>query len=68
MHRLFAMIAALALTTVAVSSACTASPAGALTFLLEPSGSNGAIQAHFRKTNERNNNWSSSFEAAQLAA
>lgn len=67
MHRLFALIAALALTTVAVSSACSASPAGALTFLLEPSGSNGAVQAHFRKSDERNNSWSSSFEIAQLA-
>lgn len=67
MHRFFAMIAAIVLTTVAVSSACTAAPVSTLSFLLEPGATNDRIQVRFRKPDERNNNWSSSFEARDLA-
>lgn len=67
MNRLFAMFAALILTTVTVSSACTAAAAGTLNFTLEASGRNDQVQAQFRKDERSNDRWSSSFAARELA-
>lgn len=66
MDRLFALFAALALTTVTVSSACTAAAPSPLNFTLERSGNSDRIHARFRKTGEGHHNWSSSFPAGEL--
>ena len=67
MQRLFALLAAVFLTTVTVSSACTAAPASTLSFVLEPSAKGERLRAHFRRIDQETNNWSSSFAPAELA-
>ena len=70
MQRLLAMFAALVLTTVTVSSACTAAPASGqsgLSFTIEPSGKGDRIHVNFRRLGDRNNNWSSSYAPSELA-
>ena len=70
MTRLFAFAAALLLSGVAVSSACTAvsaAPAGQVRFRLDPER-NGEVQASFVGGGDHNKNqWSSNFRPDQLA-
>jgi hypothetical protein len=72
MTRLFALFAALLLSALAVTSACTAAQGeqdGAIRFTLEPQHKDGGrIHAQFRKDERGNHNsWSSDFAAAELA-
>ncbi|HVL79493.1 MAG TPA: hypothetical protein VM346_09435 [Sphingomicrobium sp.] len=67
MSRLIAMFAALALSTITLSSACIAAPASGLSFTLEPSTKGDHIRATFRKIDRETNNWSTSFAPAELA-
>jgi hypothetical protein len=67
MQRLFAFFAALVLTTVSVSTACTAAPATILAFTLEQSEKSKELQARFRKADGQNIDWSSSFASSELA-
>ena len=68
MTRLFASVAALLLSSVAVSSACTAVAAGPVQFRLDGNRSDGQIQANFTGGGDHNtNHWSSSFRPDQLA-
>ena len=68
MHHLLAFVAALMLTAVTVSSACTASvpPPSEVEFTLEPA-SKGRFQARFRTADRGNNHWSDSFPAGDLS-
>lgn len=63
MNRFFALIGALLLAFISVSSACTAAPAGWIHFTLEPEHGNDRIQGRFRSENRPNhdNNWSTGF-------
>jgi hypothetical protein len=69
MSRLLALIAALLLTALAVSSTSIAGPAAALRFTIEPSGRAGEVDVRFER--ERNgqshDDWSSSFALAELS-
>ena len=66
MPRLLAFIAALALSALTVSAACTAGPAHTLRFTLEPSRQPGTINANFRKADREHTNWSTSFPVRDL--
>ncbi len=67
MSRFLAMTAALALTTVTVSSACDAASARGLGFTLEPSSKSERIRATFRNLDRDTSNWSSAFAPNELA-
>lgn len=67
MHRLFAFFAALILTTITVSSACTASPSGQFRFTLEPARTSDRIQASFRSADRNTNQWSSDMPVREFA-
>ena len=63
MNRFFALIGALLLAFISVSSACTAAPAGLFHFTLEPDHGSDRIKASFRRENrpDHDNNWSTGF-------
>ena len=69
MNRCLALIGAVLLAAISVSSACMAAPADLIHFTLEPErGSSGSIHASFREEagpGERNN-WSSGFMPSEL--
>jgi hypothetical protein len=69
MNRFFALIGALLLAFVSVSSACSAAPTETIHFILEPERGNGLIHADFRSGNRPNhdNNWSTGFRPTDLA-
>jgi hypothetical protein len=70
MNRCLAFLLALAFATVTVSSACLAAPSDWVHFALQPArGGVGDIHATFREESrgQRDNNWSSTFRAAELA-
>jgi hypothetical protein len=73
MRRLFAFSAALMVSAMVVTSACTAAQGepgdGAISFTVEPSQNNaGRVHAEFRNDERGNRNrWSSDFAAAELA-
>lgn len=68
MNRFFAIIGALLLAFISVSSACTAAPAGLFHFTLEPDHGNDGIKASFRSQNrpDHDNNWSTGFRPSEL--
>ena len=69
MSRTFAFVGALFMAAIAVSSACTAQPAQAVRFNLEPGHGGDLVHATFRggENQGRNeNNWSTDFTAADL--
>lgn len=69
MNRVFALIGALLLAFISVSSACTAASPGWVHFTLEPEhGTGGQIEARFRRdVNGRNeNSWSTDFRPTDL--
>jgi hypothetical protein len=68
MNRFFALIGALILAFISISSACTAAPAGWIHFTLEPEHGNEQIKASFRSENRPNhdNNWSTGFRPSDL--
>jgi len=68
MNRIFALLGALLLAFISVSSACTAAPGEWIHFTLAGQRGNDRIQASFR-SDERpghNNNWSSDFTPSEL--
>jgi hypothetical protein len=70
MKHFFAVIGALLLAFISVSSACTAAaPAGWIHFTLEPQRGSDRIQASFRSEDRPNhdNNWSTDFRSSDLA-
>lgn len=69
MTRMLALIAALLLTAITVSSACVASTAAPLHFTIEPSRHGSEVEVRFERERHgySENNWSSSFPASQLA-
>jgi hypothetical protein len=68
MNRFLALLLALAVATVTVSSACTAAPGDVYAFTLKGESRNPAkIDADFRdRAPDRNNNWSSGFMPSEL--
>ena len=68
MNRLVALVLALLVASLTVSSACVAAPADWVSFSLETERGNGQIKAHFRDDDRgfRHNDWSSSFVPSQL--
>lgn len=68
MNRFFALIGALLLAFISISSACTAAPAELLHFTLEPDHGNDRIKASFRSENrpDHDNNWSTGFHPSEL--
>jgi len=68
MNRFFALIGALLLAFISISSACTAAPTGLFHFTLEPDHGNDRIKASFRGENRPNhdNNWSTDFRPSEL--
>ena len=68
MNRFFAIIGALLLAFISVSSACTAAPTGLFHFTLEPDHGNDGIKASFRSQNrpDHDNNWSTGFRPSEL--
>lgn len=69
MNRLFAIIGALLLAFISVSSACTAAPGAWIHFTLEPQRGSDSIRASFQN-NERarhDNSWSTDFRPAELS-
>lgn len=68
MNRFFALIGALLLAFISVSSACTAAPGGWLHFALEPDHGSDRIKASFRSENrpDHQNNWSTGFRPSDL--
>lgn len=65
MNRVFALLFALILATISVSSACTAAPGDLIHFTLQPERNNrGEIHATFAES--RNNDWSSGFMPSDL--
>lgn len=68
MNRFFALLGALLLAFISISSECTAETAGWIHFTLEPERGNDRIHASFRSENRRNDiNWSSGFRSGDLA-
>lgn len=68
MTRMLAIVAALFMSAIAVSSACVASDVQPLRFTIEPSGSVSTVQVRFARAGELgNHNWSNSFRVADLA-
>jgi hypothetical protein len=69
MNRLFALIGALLLAFISVSSACTAASPEWIHFTLEPDRSNGVqVEARFRSgiPSHNDNNWSTDFRPTDL--
>ncbi len=68
MNRLVALILALIVACLTVSSACVAAPAEWISFSLETQNSDGHIKARFRDDDHgfRHNDWSSNFVPSQL--
>ena len=69
MNRLFALIGALLLAFISISSACTAAPAGSIHFTLEPEhGDPSRLKASFRSDDRGHgdNDWSTEFRPAEL--
>lgn len=69
MNRVFAIIGALLLAFVSVSSACTAAPGAWIHFTLEPQRGSDSIRASFQKNESarHENNWSTDFRPSELA-
>lgn len=69
MHRLIALIAAVLISTLAVGSACVATPTEDIRFVLQPSSRHSdQVQLTLRSGNDRrNNSMSSSFRTTDLA-
>jgi hypothetical protein len=69
MNRFFAMIGALLLAFISVSSACTAAPASLIHFTLEPRSGSDRIHADFRSKNgpRDDHHWSTEFRPAELS-
>ena len=69
MNRVFALMGALLLAFISVSSACTAARSDPIHFTLEPEhGGNGTIHASFRSDGpHHDNNWSTGFRPGELA-
>jgi hypothetical protein len=69
MNRFFAMIGALLLAFISVSSACTAAPAGLIHFTLEPRRGGEFVHADFRSENgpRDDHDWSTEFRPAELS-
>lgn len=68
MNRFFALIGALLLAFISISSACTAAPAGLFHFTLGANHGNDRIEGSFRSENRPNhdNNWSTGFRPSEL--
>ena len=68
MNRLFALVLALLVASLTVSSACVAAPAEWISFSLEAGHGDGQVKARFRDDDRgfRHNDWSSSFVPSQL--
>lgn len=68
MNRLVALVLALLVASLTVSSACVAAPADWVSFALETEHGSGQIKGHFRDDDRgfRHNDWSSSFVPSQL--
>lgn len=69
MTKMLALIAALLMTGVTVSSACVASSPAPLRFTIEQSGNADRLQISFKRADDgyRGNSWSSSFRPGELA-
>ncbi|HVU30902.1 MAG TPA: hypothetical protein VHE36_10940 [Sphingomicrobium sp.] len=70
MNRLFALIGALLLAFISISSACTAASAGWIHFTLAPDhGDDGKLKATFRSENRGHgdNDWSTQFRPTELS-
>jgi hypothetical protein len=68
MNRALALIGALLLAFISVSSACTAAPGDSIHFTLEPERGSSNIHASFRSNGtHRDNNWSTGFRPTELA-
>lgn len=69
MNRIFALVGALLLAFISVSSACTAAPAGLIHFTLEPRRGSDKIHADFRSDNgpRDDHDWSTEFRPAELS-
>jgi hypothetical protein len=69
MNRVFALVGALLLAFISVSSACTAAPAGFIHFTLEPRRGGEKIHADFRSDNgpRDDHDWSTEFRPAELS-
>lgn len=69
MNRCLALVFAVFLTLVTVSTTCIAAPTDWVRFTLEPARGGAGIQASFRKENgpHSENNWSTSFLPSQLS-
>ena len=68
MNRFFALVGALLLAFISISSACTAAPAGLFHFTLEADHGNDRIEGSFRSETRPNhhNNWSTGFRPSEL--
>ncbi len=67
MHRTFALLAAIMLTTLSIGTAGFAAASGSVRFSLEPARSAGQVQLSMRDVRDgRNNNWSSPIAVAEL--
>ena len=68
MNRLVALVLALLVASLTVSSACVAAPTDWVSFSLETEHGNGQVKARFRDDDRgfRHNDWSSSFVPSQL--
>jgi len=69
MNRIFALVGALLLAFISISSACTAASAGWIHFTLEPErGDAGELKASFRSEDRDHgdNNWSTEFRPTEL--
>lgn len=68
MNRVIALIGALVLAFISVSSACTAGPVQWMHFTLEPQRGTDTIEARFDQDNgpARHNDWSTSFRPSEL--
>jgi hypothetical protein len=68
MHRTFAILAAIALTTISVTSACFARVSDGISFELRPARAAGRVQLDLRSGDKaRNDGMSSSFAVSELA-
>ena len=68
MNRVFAIIGALLLAFISVSSACTAAPGTWVHFTLEPERGSDLVRASFRndQNGRHENNWSTGFRPSEL--
>lgn len=68
MTRMLALVAALLMTAITVSSACVASSVTPLQFTIEPSGQTDHVQVRFRRPDSRGaDSWSTTFRTSELA-